>query len=143
MRRLLIINIIFILISLITCKPSEKLTSPDHYILKKSLPERVKINEVAEFRVEIIPTDGYKMEEEAPIKLRFDRENQPHIEFEKELYTKEDLLNKNIKRPTFVGKFTPKTSGNIQFKGELSFVVCTPSICEPKKTEIIFNLLVE
>ncbi len=134
---------LLILLLFICCKSGERLTSPDHYIIKKSITERVKSGSPAEFRIEIIPTDGFEMEVEAPVKLRFDKEGYTDVEFEKELYTKEDLLNRNIKKPVFTGRLTPKKSGSFQVKGDLSFVVCTSSICEPKKAEIIFDFIAE
>lgn len=138
-----ILLIICFISFLISCKSSERLTSPEHYIIKKTISEKVQLGSPAEFRIEVIPTDGYKMEEEAPIKLKFNREENSNVEIEKEIYTKSDLLNKDISKPVFIGRFIPKEKGNIKVKGELSFVVCTSSICEPKKTDIIFDFVAE
>jgi hypothetical protein len=141
MRRVGIL--IALLLIFVSCKKTERLTSPDHYIIKKSITERVSLSNPAEFRLEIIPTDGYEMEAEAPIKLKFNKELSPDVEFEKEIYTKEDLLNRDIKRPVFSGRITPKKKGEFKIAADLSFVVCTSSVCEPKKTEVIFEFVAE
>ncbi len=141
MNKVIILILSFAILS--ACTKTKKLTSPDHYIIKSSITEKTRTNVPAEFSIEIIPTDGYEMEVEAPIKLKFDTGSYPDLSFEKELYTKDDLLNKNIKKPIFKGKITPQKAGSYEIKGELSFVVCTSSICEPKKTDIIFKTTVE
>ncbi|GEM_PF-2359603 len=134
----------FIMLIIFTsCKSKDNLTSPDHYIIKKSFNSKVKTGDPVEFKIEIIPTDGFKMEEEAPINLKISKENNPDIEFERVTYTKNELLNKDIKKPVFTGKFTPKKQGNHIVKCELSFVVCTSSVCEPKKAEVVFDITSE
>lgn len=141
-RKIIIISLI-LFIGILACKSKEKLSSPDHFIIKKNNIDKVKVNTPVDFQIEIIPTDGFEMEVEAPIKLTFNKENNPDIEFEKSIYTKDDLLNKDIKKPIFKGKFTPLKANDFTVKGELSFVVCTSSICEPKKTEVEFKFLAE
>ncbi len=137
------INLILIILLILSCKTGEKLTSPDHYIIKKSVKEKVRLGEAAEFKIEIIPTDGFEMEVDAPITLKFDKDSNLDIDFEKEIYTKDDLLNKDIKRPVFIGRFRTRKSGEHKIIGNLSFVVCTSSICEPKKTDVIFHITTE
>ncbi|MGC9043111.1 MAG: hypothetical protein ACP5KG_04565, partial [Myxococcota bacterium] len=116
MRSIFVLTFISIFTIYIGCKQGERLSSPEHYILKKSHTERTKVDSPADFRVEIIPTDGFKMEVEAPIKLIFKKEMNPDIEFEKEIYTKDDLINKDIKRPIFNGRFIPKKEGIYNIK---------------------------
>jgi hypothetical protein len=139
MKKTAYLFLIFLI--LIGCKQGEKLTSPDHYILRQSVSEIVKVNTPAEFRIEILPTDGYEMEVEAPINLKFATENYPDLIFDKVSFSKKDL--NDIKRPVFSGKITPKKAGEYNIKGELSFVVCTSTICEPKKTDINLHIKAE
>lgn len=142
MKRLLFFAFLVIFTS-IGCSRSERLTSPDHYILKTSITERVKVDSPAEFLVEIIPTDRFKIEADAPLNLRFNTEFYPDLSFEKNLYTKADLLNKDIKKPVLKGRIIPKKKGEHIIKGDLSFVVCTSTVCEPKKAEVRFRTTAE
>lgn len=142
MKRLLFFTL-SVIFTFIGCSRSERLTSPEHYILKTSITESVKIDSPAEFLVEIIPTDGFKIEADAPLNLRFHTELYPDLSFEKDLYTKADLLNKDIEKPILKGRVIPKKKGEYIIKGDLSFVVCTSIVCEPKKAEIKFRTTAE
>jgi len=139
MNRLAYLLLIFLIVY--GCKQGEKLTSPNHYILRQAVTENTKIETPAEFKIEIIPTDGYEMEVEAPINLKFAAENYPDLAFDKVSFSKKDL--NDIKRPVFSGKITPKKTGEYNIKGDLSFVVCTSTICEPKKTDINLHIKAE
>ncbi|GAB4309798.1 MAG: hypothetical protein Kow0090_23270 [Myxococcota bacterium] len=113
----------------------------DNYRLEIKYPEKLKIGEKDSLHFKIIPTNGYKMNEGAPLKITFANPNDG-LKLEKDKLIKSDAKNPD-KEPEFDNQVSAVKKGEYEIEANLSFVICTEKDCLPKRVTKVLNIKVE
>lgn len=109
----------------------------DSYTLKIKYPNEVKNGAKGTVTVTVIPADGWKMNKDFPTKLTVAAPD--GVDVSKLKQKVPDAVEFRDGKAVFAVEFTPSSSGSKAFSAKFKFAVCTPSTCDPKKTEMAWN----
>ena len=106
--------------------------SAENYRLELKHPQSIAANKMGEIYIKIIPTNGYKMNEQAPLSIAF-KYPAEGIKLAKEKLLKSDALVPGAKEPEFKNQIEGLKAGEYEIEATLKFVICTEKDCQIKR----------
>ncbi len=97
---------------------------------------KVKKGAAAHARIEVVPRSDAHVSPDAPISLSLSAG--PSLKLEKQKLGRPEAKETKEKGVAFEVPFT--AAGNEELKGSLSFFICTETLCERQKREIVVQV---
>jgi hypothetical protein len=111
------------------------------YNIKLDAPKTAAQGAETVVRVSVIPTSGWKMNEEFPTRLTVTApEGVTLAKDQQKLPDAEKFAEKEL---TFAIKFTPASAGEKSFAADFRFAVCTDATCDPKREKLAWVIDVQ
>jgi hypothetical protein len=117
-------------------KDARTLADTSEFTLALEAPDAVATGASGVFKVNVIPKEGWKLNEEFETRLKV---SPPEgVSIEKPNQGKGDAESWSPKGARWAVGFTPSSAGAKSFTGKVRFAVCTETTCNPRQHELAF-----